>query len=141
MSFLERERQLLAEQNQFVPGKKSWLKKNKMSEFGEIHVCLLCSMEDVGSRVSPESNSFYSSIILKKGITGYYFGIDLSNRISVMKDIEDYLEHGDAFPSFGYGGAEALYYRKSGNIPNSVFPIFWWRHAKGKNMYRPIFCI
>ena len=41
--------------------------------------------------------------------------------------------------NFGYNHAEALYCRKYGNIPNSVFPIFWWKQYKDGSPRSPLF--
>ena len=69
--------------------------------------------------------------IMTKGISEHYKEDLLQKRISSMRFLESHLGEisGDTKledNSFGYGGAEALYCRQFGNIPNSVFPIFWW---------------
>ena len=69
--------------------------------------------------------------IIHKGISGHYRKEDLLKRIWSMRYLESQLgnESGETKlkdNSWGYGHAEALYCRQFGNIPNSVFPIFWW---------------
>ena len=69
--------------------------------------------------------------IMHKGISGHYRKEELLKRICSMRYLESQLgrESGDTKlkdNSWGYGHAEALYCRQFGNIPNSVFPIFWW---------------
>ena len=69
--------------------------------------------------------------IMHKGISGHYSKEELLKRIWSMRYLESQLgsESGDTKlkdNSWGYGHAEALFCRKFGNIPNSVFPIFWW---------------
>ena len=68
---------------------------------------------------------------MHKGISGYYQKEDKLKRIWSMRYLESQLgsERGETKlkeNSWGYGHAEALYCRQFGNIPNSVFPIFWW---------------
>lgn len=69
--------------------------------------------------------------IMHKGINGHFRKEELLQRIRIMRYFESLLgkESGTAElkeNTFGYGYAEALYCRQFGNIPNSVFPIFWW---------------
>lgn len=69
--------------------------------------------------------------IMHKGISGHYRKEELLKRIWSMRYLESQLgsESGETKlkeNSWGYGHAEALYCRQFGNIPNSVFPIFWW---------------
>lgn len=69
--------------------------------------------------------------IMHKGISGHYPKEELLKRIWSMRYLESQLgsESGTTKlkdHSWGYGHAEALYCRQFGNIPNSVFPIFWW---------------
>lgn len=69
--------------------------------------------------------------IMHKGIHGHYHKGELLKRLWAMRYFESFLgaESGEAKlkdNSFGYGQAEALFCRQFGNIPNSVFPIFWW---------------
>ena len=73
--------------------------------------------------------------IMQKGIHGHYHRIELLKRICSMRYLESLLgtESGTAKLEenrFGYGKAETLYCRQFGNIPNSVFPIFWWNKNK-----------
>ena len=68
---------------------------------------------------------------MHKGISGRYRKEELLKRIWSMRYLESQLgsESGETKlkdNSWGYGHAEALYCRQFGNIPNSVFPIFWW---------------
>ena len=77
------------------------------------------------------SISVYCCQIMHKGISGYYQKEDKLKRIWSMRYLESQLgsERGETKlkeNSWGYGHAEALYCRQFGNIPNSVFPIFWW---------------
>lgn len=70
-------------------------------------------------------------IIMNKGISGHYHNDELLKRVRSMKRLESLLgkESGDIKlkdHEWGYGHAETLYCRQFGNIPNSVFPIFWW---------------
>lgn len=82
--------------------------------------------------------------IMHKGIHGHYHKDDLLKKIWAMRYFESLLgaESGDAKlkdNSFGYGQAEALYCRQFGNIPNSVFPIFWWNKNKDGSTRQSVF--
>ena len=77
------------------------------------------------------SISVHCCKIMHKGISGHYRKEELLKRIWSMRYLESQLgsESGETKlkdNSWGYGHAEALYCRQFGNIPNSVFPIFWW---------------
>lgn len=70
-----------------------------------------------------------AQIILPQGITG--FDNEKVKRINIkrMYKLEDYLSksYGESLlPRMGYGQCQALYARENGNIPNNVFPVFWW---------------
>lgn len=72
--------------------------------------------------------------IMHKGISGHYRKEELLKRIWSMRYFESQLGSESGMTklkdnSWGYGHAEALYCRQFGNIPNSVFPIFWWNRV------------
>lgn len=82
--------------------------------------------------------------IMYKGISGHYQGEDLLKRVWAMERLENQLssKSGDVNLKdceFGYNHAEALFCRKYGNIPNSVFPIFWWNKYDNGDKRIPIF--
>ena len=73
---------------------------------------------------------------LKKGISDFYHEEDLEIKKNIMLTLESKLLKGrksDYFP-FGYKKSESLFSIESYNIPNNVFPIFWWE--KTENGYR-----
>lgn len=81
-------------------------------------------------------------ITIKKGISDFYRPEDVIKNLELMKNIESSLA--DSYfdvklPSLGYGQCEALYYREGGNIPNNVFPIFWWPRCKDNTDRVPMF--
>lgn len=70
-----------------------------------------------------------ANLEIQKGITDFYNPIDAPEKLELMKQIEQVLSQeykGRKLPSLGYGEVEALYARESNNVPNSVFPVFWW---------------
>lgn len=86
----------------------------------------------------------YCSKVMYKEISGNYQKERLLKRVWSMKYFESLLgkECGTVKlkdNSFGYGHAEALYCRQFGNIPNSVFPIFWWKSKSDGTMRKPVF--
>ena len=86
----------------------------------------------------------YCCKVMHKGIHGHYHKEELLKRIWSMRYFETHLgEESDTAQlkdySFGYGQAEALYCRQFGNIPNSVFPIFWWNKKKDGSKRQSVF--
>lgn len=93
------------------------------------HVCLLFGMERAFEFVSATLETTHFCNKIRAGISGYFTGEDLAKRISDMKRLEQELApeiDGIPLPSMGHGEAEALFFIKDGNAPNSNFPIFWW---------------
>lgn len=88
--------------------------------------------------------SVYCCKVMHKGINGHYHGEELLKRIWSMRYMESLL--GDECGavqlkdnSFGYGQAEGLYCRQFRNVPNSVFPIFWWNVNKDGSKRQSVF--
>lgn len=86
--------------------------------------------------------SYYSYHWLKKGISEL---IDSENReiaIISMNKLEKKLKNhynGKNLPNFGYKKSEALFAFEAFNIPNNVFPIFWWPLLKGGILRKTLF--
>lgn len=93
------------------------------------HVCLLFGMKKAFSYVKNIVENTYFCHQTLAGISDYFSGNELTNKISIMKKIEESLAPtigNIPMPSLGYGAAEALFFIKNQNAPNSNFPIFWW---------------
>lgn len=113
--------------------KTEWFKK-KIKAKGlagiNIKICCVSAMEEAKTEIQKTGNEFFSPILLKKGISDHYVDQALDDAKKNMLRLESTLGNinGNAkknFP-FGYGKAEALYGMDAGNVPNNVFPIFWW---------------
>lgn len=85
---------------------------------------------------------YYSVHWLHKGINEL---IEEPHRVSATKSME-LLEkklkknyHGKKLPNFGYKKSESLFALETANIPNNVFPIFWWPFLKGGTFRKTIF--
>lgn len=63
-----------------------------------------------------------SSIIRKRGITDYFQGDALHNKIELMKQIEDKMSVKEKY-KFGYKNSESLV--TMCRTPNNTFPLFW----------------
>ena len=80
--------------------------------------------------------------MLNKGITEQLDGEEKSEAVKNMKSLEKKLGgrlNGKFFPTFGYERSESLYAIEPYNIPNNVFPIFWWPKYKNRKYRKTIF--
>lgn len=79
---------------------------------------------------------------LLKGISEQSDASKMAEDIVLMQAMEARLEEvvdDNELPSFGYGQCEALYWRDRANIPNSVFPVFWWPERKVRKLRKVVF--
>jgi len=117
-----------------VERKIKWLKskiKEKNKYDIKIFLVSLACMQEALNIIKSLEIEFFTPKILKKGISDYYKGEILKDNIGNMKNLESKLH-----PiyknwrllnfSFGYGKSETLFAIEGLNVPNNVFPIFWW---------------
>lgn len=85
---------------------------------------------------------YFSVYWLKKGITELMPCEQRGNAIKSMEELEEKLQNkcrGGQLPNFGYMRSESLFALEFNNIPNNVFPIFWWPTLKGGKHRRTLF--
>lgn len=86
----------------------------------------------------------YCPLQLEKGLSGFYKGYELSVKLYTLMelnmnlarrigdlDLKDY--------SMGWGRAESLFYREGHNVPNNVYPLFWWKEYRDGTPRNPLF--
>lgn len=94
-----------------------------------VKVKVLVSTEHAINKLKEDGIDITAQIIIKKGISDYNTASDSIAKIQIMLQLESILKdkiNDKDLPSLGYGQAESLYYRDRGNVPNNVFPVFWW---------------
>ena len=85
---------------------------------------------------------FYSCEWLLKGISETLKGDNLKVATKIMEDMEGLLKPKigrQYLPKFGFERSESLYNYENDNIPNNVFPIFWWQKYKDNKFRVPMF--
>lgn len=99
----------------------------------DIYVCSLAIMEFARSKIDSLGLSAFESVYsLKKGITETFdepiraeyvrLMLQLENKLHFIRDQRNRFE-------FGFGRSESLFSIGGENIPNNVFPIFWWPYV------------
>ncbi len=109
--------------------------KNEFKHITDLHIhfCFIAGMQHAIKTLQEEGIDIYCAYTMKKGITESYSNPqDIAIHIAQMKKLESSLapQINDTLLSehtLGYGMAEALFCRRYQNIPNNVFPIFWWK--------------
>lgn len=84
----------------------------------------------------------YSCRYLPKGITETLTGDRQNVAIHIMQEMEEMLKPYigmQRLPHFGYKQSESLYNYEDDNIPNNVFPLFWWKKYKDNRFRLPMF--
>jgi hypothetical protein len=128
--------------------KINWL-LNKIKERNvtpcKIFMVTLAAMEQAKSVLQSISiDGYFSCNWLRRGISDEYKGTELVDKTQLMIDLEKLL--GNNFGkyelekfNFGFNRSEALYNLEAYNIPNNVFPIFWWPVIKKDKKRNPMF--
>ena len=109
--------------------------KEKGIDDYSIRVKVLASTKTGIENITNEGINISSQIILPKGISDYFDNSLIDEKLALMEKLETILStdfNGREMPSLGYGKAESLYFRINTNLPNSVFPIFWWAEYSNK---------
>lgn len=92
-------------------------------------VILVAAMETAVKNIRDEGIHVDFMEAFKAGITGFFSGTRLEEMSSAMLQLESNLRlrvDDVDLPSFGYGGAEAMFSLHKLNAPNSNFPLLWW---------------
>lgn len=94
-------------------------------------VLSVACMEFTTSRLESEGIPFYSPYLIRKGITDNYSREEVEQKKKLMLQIESRLnkKNGKHFFPFGYEQSEALFSIEEINIPDNVFPVFWWPYG------------
>lgn len=110
-----------------------------------VRIISLAAMEFSKDILDNLDVEYYSVHWLKKGINELVEEGQRAAATQLMEQLEKKLQkeyHGKQLPNFGYKRSEALYALEANNIPNNVFPIFWWPFYKGgvsrKTLFRRI---
>ena len=122
-----------------------WL-KNEVDQKGKKDITIYCvslaCMKSAVSIVEQLGVILYSPLVLEKGITDFFGSEDVSKYIEQMLGIESKLNpvnKGERLPSLGYGKSESLFAIEGINVPNNVFPAFWWPLLRGETERKTIF--
>ena len=118
-----------------------WLQKSIASDYGparsksiSIHIGILAGMESGLAQLEEGGLTVHVVHRLKAGLRGWLVDEDYLmacyRMLRLELELSDSTESGEPLPNFGYGCAEALYAADIGQVPNSVFPIFWWPELK-----------
>jgi len=93
------------------------------------YACAPAGMESGVALLESLFDGFFCENRLQKGISDNFPKESVQKNLDIMINIESRLSPrvmDKDLPSLGYGQAEALYAFGDTNIPNSVFPWFWW---------------
>ena len=113
----------------------------------EYFVVVLAGMKQGLDKLRGEvgADHVHCGIELQKGITEAIPQAERNRAIEAMLELESRLlpprripRHADDISyNFGYGQSEALFWIEGANIPNNVFPIFWWETYADPSTFAP----
>lgn len=109
-----------------------------------LHFVVAAGMEYAIENLRNQGVDIHCSYTMKKGISEKYADGLILHKLQVMSDLESKLattinETQLAEHHFGYGQAESLFCRRHRNIPNNVFPLFWWKQYADNKARIPLF--
>lgn len=118
-------------------------KKKKMPD-ATIHFLIMTGTITGLQRVRNEGINIEVFNVINRGISDNYSEPERSTCIQRMLALEQKLaakinKTKLTDNSLGYKQSEALYYKIHGNIPNNVFPIFWWKQYKSGRKRKTLF--
>lgn len=124
---------------------KKWLVAEcaSLSLVINIRLCVLTAMRKSEPSINNFSEQNFVCSWLDRGISDHFSGAALTEAVTSMQRLEsalcDVSESGSLKKyHFGFKKTESLYVLENGNVPNNVFPIFWWKWLKGEIRRRPL---
>ena len=128
-----------------VSRKASWCAK-KSRELGvtdlKIYVCSLAAMRGSYKVIEHSIEDIFNVYWLNKGISDEAPKEKIAAYTKSMISLENSLSWPGSVKkkyTFGYKQSESLFSLESVNVPNNVFPIFWWKYGKGNELRPTIF--
>src|SRR5574344_1794656 len=117
--------------------------KDKL-ENANIEFCFVAGMKEGIDNCINQGIRVYCPWIMGKGITDHYSDKTKDEKINEMLQLEAKLakkinDTNLVDYSLGYGKTESLFCRVRKNIPNNVFPLFWWKQYSNNNKRKPLF--
>lgn len=109
--------------------------KSRLQVKGIKYKCLVviavAGMEFSKDLLEQDGIPYFCPYWLKKGISENYPIEEIENKKRIMIQIESRLDNrkGRAFFPFGFEQSEALFSIEEMNIPDNVFPVFWWPYG------------
>lgn len=115
-----------------VMNRKKFLEKQINDREYTLHFVVVAGMVSAINKLNKLGIDVYCSYQMSKGISSKYQSTDVGHRLQLMADLEAKLapKINNTLLSthhFGYKQSEALFCRRNKNIPNNVFPLFWWK--------------
>lgn len=97
-----------------------------------LHFIIAAGMQYAIDMLKRNAIDIHCSYLMKKGISEKYESSIVSHKLKLMADLETKLaatinQTQLSVHHLGYKKSEALFCRKYKNIPNNVFPLFWWK--------------
>ena len=109
-----------------------------------VHFVVVAGMQYAINMLKAKGIDIHCSYLMKKGISEKYDIAIVPHKLQVMTDLEkkfaatikqtELSDH-----HLGYKQSEALFCRKYRNIPNNVFPLFWWKRYSDNTFRETMF--
>jgi ribosome biogenesis protein Nip4 len=104
----------------------------------KVYLVSAAGMEFARSKIDNLGIEYYTALSLKKGISDRLDGQLRTDAIHWMKNLESKLANCEKF-SLGFMASESLFAFEAFNVPNNVFPIFWWPALSNGQRRRTLF--
>lgn len=115
-----------------VSNRNNELAKKLAGKLYTVHFVVAAGMQYAIEMLKANGIDIHCSYLMKKGISEKYDSAIVPHKLQLMTDLEtkfaatikqtELSDH-----HLGYKQSEALFCRKYRNIPNNVFPLFWWK--------------
>ena len=106
-----------------------------------MHFVIAAGMEHAINMLKENGVDIYCSYTVNRGVTDRYAVGQVEGKLALMAELESHLAERVnqtelAQYHFGYRQSEAIFTRKNRNVPNNVFPLFWWKcDNRGNSRY------
>lgn len=121
--------------------------ESKMAQNGReysLHFVVASGMRFAVEGLHQQGIDVYCAYKMNRAISEYYLPGEVEHKIQLMSSLERKLatiinETDLSDYHLGYKQSEALFCRRFKNVPNNVFPIFWWKRYADNSDRKTLF--